>query len=173
MRRTLAALAITFIAFGAAAQDWSYRGNSICYNGAGAVQCYSSGTIQSLASNRDQFEAQFRAGLAIGEGVGNLINGLLAKWAQRNRRVQAERSDLRSQLHSYDSGIDSLFDELQQQDRVQGELYQRLTKFRPDLEDNNAEQLSFLEKSASQYSQHQRDWTESNVARLSPEKNAG
>src|SRR5262249_29309051 len=75
------------------AQTWSYQGNTVCYNfSPGVTQCSAYGTIQRYASSQEQFDAQFRAGWAAGEGIGKLVDLLMSKWAAHRKMIQEERN---------------------------------------------------------------------------------
>src|ERR1035438_2934603 len=75
----------------ATAQTWSYQGNTSCYSYGGNTQCYGTGTLQRYATNREHFESQFRAGQAVGEGVGLLLRA----WIERRGQLELERKDTR------------------------------------------------------------------------------
>jgi uncharacterized protein len=142
----------------AVAQNWSYRGSSICYDfGAGSTQCYASGTIQEAVSNRDEFNAQFQAGWAAGEGIGNLVNGLLGVWAQHRARIQAERSDLRTQLQTYQTAISDLLEELVRQQQTLVAIWPRWVKYTQQERDAESQ----IEQFARWASQFERTKTES------------
>ena len=133
------------------AQSWTYQGSSICYNGGqGPVQCYASGTLQQAVSNRDVFNAQFQAGWAAGEGIGNLVTSLLGTWAQHRAKVQAERNDLRGQLASYQNANMDLWSELIRQQRVLIAIWPKWAKF-TNQEQNAQSQIAQFETWATQF----------------------
>jgi len=129
------------------AQTWSYQGNSVCYNFSPSMsQCYAHGTIQRYASSQEQFDAQFKAGWAAGEGIGSLVNLLMSKWAEHRKLVQQERSDLRAQLNAYASANDELSDEWTGELNVLIELTPQLAKFVPSVADKSDSTVAFYRK---------------------------
>lgn len=136
------------------AQTWSYHGTSICYDsGGGSSQCYASGTIQRYATNQEQFDAQFKAGWAAGEGVGNLANALISKWAEHRRIVEQERNDLRAQLQSFGNANDELMGDLIDQMETLSVFWPKLAKYIPTISAD-------ADKTVEQYRKIAGDFTE-------------
>lgn len=112
-------------------QTWTYQGSSMCYQSGTVSQCFSSGQLQQYTSSRTQFDNQFAAGQAIGQGIGALLNN----WAEHRRQVNLERKDLRGQISAYYDAAFELIDEIVRQDNRQIDAYARLAVLSPSNSD--------------------------------------
>lgn len=111
----------------AIAQSWSYKGNASCYHYGDTVQCFERGTLQRYASSREQFEAQFKAGQVVGEGIGALIRA----WMEHRRKLEVERKDIRQQISAYYDATFELNEEVMRQQDALATAYTRLAQFDP------------------------------------------
>ena len=112
-------------------QTWSYQGSSMCFDSGTFSQCFSSGDIQQSTTSRTQFENQFAAGQAIGQGIGPLLN----QWAEHRRQVDLERKDIRGQISAYYDAAFELMNEIVGQDNRQIDAYTRLAALNPAKSD--------------------------------------
>ena len=112
-------------------QTWSYQGSSMCFDSGTFSQCFSSGDIQQNTTSRTQFENQFAAGQAIGQGIGALLN----QWAEHRRQVDLERKDIRGQISAYYDAAFELMNDIVGQDNRQIGAYTRLAALNPAKSD--------------------------------------
>lgn len=106
-------------------QTWSFSGSETCYHSrlpntpAGLpdqVQCFSRGTLLSLASptaidqSFQQYQA-YEAGRELGAGVGVLVVVLVKAWEAHHQRVVLEGKDRQRQIGTYLQANMALMDE--------------------------------------------------------------
>ena len=111
----------------AAAQTWTYQGNSSCFHNGDNKQCFENGTLQRYATSTEQFEAGYRTGQELGQGIGLLIQA----WMAHRRQLNLEREDIRGQITAYYHATYDLDDEISGYEEAMISAYNRLQSLDP------------------------------------------